>query len=90
MALADRLEALSDSLELPGDVINGDVKLSLVAGKQALVENHRGLLSFDSDQITLALKKGRLVLRGDGLYLSAMSAGRLLIRGRIRTVEWEG
>lgn len=89
MTFADRIEALSEALELPQEAVGGACIVKLAAGKQALIENHKGILSFENTQIVIAAGKGRIVLRGDGLYLAAMSADRLLISGRICSVEWE-
>ena len=87
--LNDRVEALAENMELPTEAAIGDMKLIVVGGRRALVENHRGILSFESSCVSVAAKKGRLVFRGDGLYLAAMSSDCLMICGKIQTVEWE-
>lgn len=87
--LIDRVEALAENMELPTEAAIGDMKLIVVGGRRALVENHRGILSFESSCVSVAAKKGRLVFRGDGLYLAAMSSDCLMICGKIQTVEWE-
>lgn len=87
--LIDRVEAMAESLELPSEAMLGELKLSMVGGSRALVENHRGILSFEESCISVAAKRGRLVFRGDGLYLAAMSSENLMICGKIQTVEWE-
>lgn len=87
--LIDRVEAMAENMELPTEAAIGDMKLIVVGGRRALVENHRGILSFESSCVSVAAKKGRLVFRGDGLYLAAMSSDCLMICGKIQTVEWE-
>lgn len=88
-SFADRLELLEEKAGLPGETLSGQLKLSVTAGKRALVENHRGILSFESSQVTVAARRGRVILRGDGLYIAAMSGDWLLICGKIQGVEWE-
>jgi len=87
--LNDRVEVLAENMELPTEAAIGDMKLIVVGSRRALVENHRGILSFESACVSVAAKKGRLVFRGDGLHLAAMSSDCLMICGKIQTVEWE-
>ena len=87
--LIERVEAIADSMELPAEAALGELKLSMVGQGHALVENHRGVLSFESSCVSVAAKRGRLIFRGDGLYLAAMSAEWLVICGKIQVVEWE-
>lgn len=82
-------EDLSQRLGLPEDLTLGAAKLTLVAGKQALVENHRGLLSYGSERMVIRLPRGKLSLTGSGLSLLAMNHSELLIGGKLQAVEWE-
>lgn len=87
--LSDRVEVLAESIHLPTEAVLGDMKLSMVGGKRALVENHKGILSFESSCVIVAARRGRLIFHGDGLYLAAMSEEWLIICGKIQAVEWE-
>ena len=82
-------EDLSQRLGLPEDLTLGAGKLTLVAGKQALVENHRGLLACGSERMVIRLPRGKLSLTGTGLSIQAMNHQELLIAGRLTAVEWE-
>ena len=88
-SFADRLEHLEEKARLPEEALSGELKLSVTAGKRALLENHRGILSFESSLVTVAARRGRVILRGEGLYIAAMSAHWLLICGKIQGVDWE-
>ena len=88
-SLASRLEQLEEKARLPGEALSGELKLSVTGGKRALVENHRGILSFDSSLVTVAARRGRVLLRGEGLYIAAMSEQWMLICGKIQGVDWE-
>lgn len=74
---------------MPEDALLGAAKVSVTAGKRLLVDNHNGVLSYGEAQTVINLPRGKLTVSGDGLSLLAMSRDRLLIGGRIRTVEWE-
>lgn len=88
-SFADRLEQLEEKAGLPGEALSGELKISVTAGKRALVENHRGILSFENTIVTVAARRGRVTLRGEGLYIAAMSDRWLLICGKIQGVDWE-
>ena len=79
---------LAERLELPGELLPGTGRLTLSGGRRALVEGQRGILEYTAERIVVSFGREKLSLMGDGLRLSAMNAGELLIHGRIRSVEW--
>lgn len=83
------MELLAEALELPEDALLGAAKVTVTAGRRLMVENHCGVLSYGEGQIVLKLPRGKLSIIGDCLCLSAMTRDRLIISGRIRTLEWE-
>ncbi len=82
-------EELSGRLELPTELDLTAARLTVVDGRQLLLENHRGLLSYGSERMVIAMKRGRLCLTGSGLSLLAMNRRELLIGGKLQAVEWE-
>ena len=83
------LDPAAEKLELPADVVAGAPLIELVGKRELRMENHRGILSYGSEEISIS--GGRLLvrIRGEGLELGAMSANSLLVTGEIRTVELE-
>lgn len=81
------MEATAEALELPADVVAGAPLIELVGKRELRMENHRGILSYGSEEISVS--GGRLLvrIRGEKLEISAMSASSLLITGTIQTVE---
>ena len=80
---------LAERLDLPEEALLGAARLTVTSGRRALIENHHGLLEYGAEQITVSTGRGRIILRGGGLVLSAMNQRELLICGRISSVEWE-
>ena len=80
--------ALAERLGLPNEIVPGGGRLTLSGGRQALIEGQRGILEYSGERIVISFGREKLSLMGDGLRLSAMNAGELLIHGRIRSVEW--
>ena len=82
------LPCLADRLELPEEALSGAAKLTLVAGRRALVENHRGILEYSPERITLSLGGARLSLMGQELRIAAMNRQEVLIRGEVQDISW--
>ena len=82
-------DAFADKLDLPGELPPGAGCLTLCGGRQALIEGHRGLLAFSPECLVVRMGRQRLTLLGDELRIRAMSDDRLLVSGRIQSVEME-
>lgn len=81
------MEATAEALELPADVVAGAPLIELVGKRELRMENHRGILSYGPEEISVS--GGRILVRvkGKNLELGAMSAQALLITGTIESVE---
>ncbi len=81
------LEKTAEALDLPGEIVAGLPHLELTGSRQLRMENHKGILSYGSEEIHIS--GGRMVIkvRGKGLELRAMNAGQLLITGAIQGVD---
>lgn len=82
------LPRLADRLELPEEALSGAAKLTLVAGRRALIENHRGILEYSPERITLSLGGARLSIYGQELRIAAMNRQEVLIRGEVQDISW--
>ncbi len=80
---------LADRLNMPEDVLLGAAKLTVTAGRRALVENHRGVIDYSEERIVIASGRGTVSIMGAKLCIAAMNRAELLITGRIQSVEWE-
>lgn len=84
----DRAELLADKLDIPADAL-GSVKLSLCGRSRLLVENHRGIITYNYNLIEIDCGSVKLAVRGDALRLEAMSGSDMFICGRIIALEFE-
>lgn len=87
--IRDIAEDLAEHLELPLEVFGASAKISVTGGRRALVENHRGIAEYGRERIVINTEKGRIIISGQELVLSAMNKTELLINGKISTAEWE-
>ncbi len=80
---------LAERLELPAEAVGGALRLTALDDRRVLIENHRGLLAYGTEEIRAAWGGGQLCLRGEALELRAMSRGALLVTGRLQSLAWE-
>ena len=81
------LERTAYALDLPVDAVAGLPHLELVGDTELRMENHRGILSYGTDEIHIGGGAFGVVVRGEALELRTMNGVELLITGRIRCVE---
>ena len=63
--------------------------MELVGKRELRMDNHRGILSYGPEEISVSGGRILVRIRGKGLELSAMTEGSVFITGEIRSVELE-
>ena len=81
------LEKTAAALDLPWDVVAGLPRVELIGRSEMRMENHKGILSYGSQEIHISGGKLVVRVRGEDLELRAMNARELLITGTILGVE---
>lgn len=75
-------------MELPGDVIYGDVLLRLSGNREALIENYKGILLYTSEEVVIACKKITLRIYGCNLHIQYFSGSDMKVIGTINTISY--
>ena len=67
------------------------VPLVEIYGRQGVViENHQGIIGYSSNEILVKTRCGHMCVRGDCLKLTKMSKEKLVIAGKIYSVNLQG
>ena len=82
------LERTAQLFDIPGQTV-GLPRVELTGRHELRMENHRGILAYDTQEIVVGAGKMMVRVRGRELTLGAMSARELLITGTIVSVELE-
>ena len=77
---------LADRLELPAGTA-GVMRLTLLGGGRALVENHRGIALCTRERVEVRTGAGLVRIDGEALSLDALNREALLVTGRILSLE---
>jgi sporulation protein YqfC len=83
------LRRAAEGLALPSDLIYDLPRITAVAGLSLTVENHRGLLAFAPEQVTIAAGAGRIVIRGTDLRVGVVRGEEITVTGRLQAIVFE-
>ena len=86
----NRMHALLRAAELPQDLDPHLISVQWIGGSSLLIEQHRGILRFESGEIRFACEQGTLCVFGSAMEMEQLSVSRALIRGEIRSLSFEG
>lgn len=74
----------AQKLDLPQDIAAGLPCIQLRGFEECSLDQHRGILAYEPDEIVIRLNSGTLTIRGTELEVCLMHRDRLCVRGRIR------
>ncbi len=83
------MEKAARRLEMPADVIAGLPRLEIKGCREVYIENHRGLLLYESNEMRINGGQVMIKLRGEGFVIKAMNATELRIEGLLFGVDFE-
>ncbi len=79
---------LIQSLDLPMDIFLGMPNFSLFGNKELYISNHRGIIAFGEDEITILVKEYQVRIKGKELVLSNYTKEDITINGYIHSMEF--
>ena len=82
------LDRAADKFDIPGDALGGHSRVTITGSTHVLVDNHRGLLDYGSEEIAVAGKNLAIRIAGANLELRAMNTQSLLVTGDIFRVDY--
>ncbi len=78
---------LLDFLDIPLDTVAEWPRIVLNANRGVLVENHRGVIEYDTKVVRINTKPGELRIAGENLTLVSAVKDEIVIEGKIERVE---
>ena len=81
-------EAIAKGLSLPRDVVFGDFIITLTGNQEVLIENYRGILSYDDQKISIQGNHVVLNICGSHLAIDYYSQEAMKVLGRIERLEY--
>ena len=75
---------------LNAELIPGIPIMELCDQRRLLVENHQGIVGYSCNEIQIKVRFGRICVCGENLKLKQMCRNKLVITGKICTVNLQG
>lgn len=83
-------EKLALAADLPDEPIPRLPLIEIAGQRRVLIENHLGVVGYETDRIVVKVTYGTVSVCGSNLELARMIRGQLVISGGIRCVELNG
>ena len=80
---------MTETLDLPPELIAQVPRVTLEGNELLHVENHGGILDYQTHCIRVRTALGVLMIGGSGLCIRIMDRTKILIGGRIACVEYQ-
>ena len=81
------LDRLAQQADLLGEPFPGQSLAELYGDNRLLIEQHKGVIRYSSEEICIRLRFGTLSVYGEGLELARMCREQLIITGRIEGLK---
>lgn len=80
-------QRITEAADLQGEVMPGMPLVEIAGEQRVLIECHRGVTEYSPNRICVKVSYGQVCVCGCGLELSVMTKERLVISGRIESVQ---
>lgn len=84
------IQRFAEILEIPPEVLVNVPRVEVVGHLQFRVENHQGLLQYESHRVVLRISQGRLIVTGRDLVIGWIDQSELLVTGQVRSLVFKG
>ena len=79
---------LIETLQLPQDILCGEIRITITGNREILIENYKGLLECTNTKIVIQAKNHKLLLEGKALNIDYYTNEDMKISGRILSVKY--
>lgn len=86
--LNDLKAKIADGLEISEEVATELPKVSVVGKRKIIIENHKGIISFDKLLVKIASSLGVIVITGDGFEVLFMGDNTIIIAGNFHSLNY--
>lgn len=90
MKLQSYLDNFVLRAEMPGEPVPGQSIAEIFGDGRVLIEKHKGIISYGSDNIAVRVSYGVFSVFGSCLTVALMSSQQLVITGKITGVTLKG
>ncbi|GAA0181935.1 sporulation protein YqfC [Clostridium sediminicola] len=82
-------EVFAERLDLPKDIVMNLPKISVIGDKEITIENHKGIVVFDENEIKVNSSIGLILIKGRELEILFMENKTLTLKGKFCSIIYE-
>lgn len=86
--LLQKKEQLADLFSLPQDIMCGASNVTILGSMRVIIENYKGILEYNTEEIILQGKQCRIRIFGSCLKVRCYNEEEMVIDGRIDGVQF--
>ena len=75
---------------IPKEIISDAPRVTLTGQERVHVEQHKGLIAYQMEEVVFRVATGRLTVRGQELRFRRYTAGEAILTGRVDSVTIAG
>lgn len=79
---------LCEKLDVPFELLNDDIKLTLHGSGRVILERHKGIAVYREDEIVISYSKGVVRLKGKDMTIKNYGKDDIIIDGKILSVDF--
>jgi len=83
-----KISKIARAMDLPADVLKTTPHIEISGNNEILAQGYLGILSFDTEQITLSAGKYSLKISGYNLFIRNFTVDAVLISGTVTHLEF--
>lgn len=87
--MKDKIERISEKLDLPKDVILNLPKITIVGNEEITIENHKGIILFERNIIKINTKVKIINIEGDDFEILYIGDSTITISGKFKLISYE-
>ncbi len=80
---------LDSILDFPREVVSTDVKVTILAFNEILIENYKNILEYEETLVRINIFDGTINVHGFNLDLEQMTDENIKVIGKIDSIEFE-
>lgn len=83
------VEKLARKLDLPRDIVMDVPKITVTGNKEIIIENHKGIILFEENEINVNSNMGVIKINGKDLVIEYLEGRTIVVTGKFSSVIYE-
>lgn len=88
--IQDRFEKLGEKLDIPREAILDVPKITIISNTEVTIENHKGIMLFEREEIKIRTSIGTLSILGQDFEIIFIGGTTMVLNGKFKAVGYLG